>query len=97
MYTSQPPAFVNGAFPTYVCKLCTGIYGLRQGPRVWYTELANFLLSSGFKQSVADASLFILHHSTTPIYLIVYVDDIVTAYWSKHYCQVDLRSLMMIH
>lgn len=52
-------------------------YGLKQASRVWYTELTNFLLNSGFKRSVSDASLFILHHHTTPINLIVYVDDII--------------------
>ena len=37
----------------------------------------NFLIGQGFKRCVSDTSLFIFHHSTTPIYLIVYVDDII--------------------
>lgn len=65
------------ALPTHVCKLRKAIYGLKQAPRAWYTELTNFLLSTGFKQSMANTSLFILHHATTPIYLIVYVDNII--------------------
>ena len=36
-------------------------------------------MSSGFKRSVADASLFIQHHHLAPIYIIVYVDDIILA------------------
>lgn len=73
----QPPGFVNGAFPNHVCKLRKAIYGLKQGPRAWYTELTNFLLRMGFKRCFSDTSLFILPHSTSPIYLIVYVDDII--------------------
>lgn len=77
VYMSQPPGFVDTAHPSYVCKLRKAIYGLKQAPRAWYTELTNFLLNSGFKRSFADTSLFILHHQSTPIYLIVYVDDII--------------------
>lgn len=79
VFMTQPPGFSNAAYPNYVCKLRKTIYGLRQSPRVWYTELANYLLSSGFKRSIADASLFIQHHHLAPIYIIVYVDDIILA------------------
>lgn len=74
---SQPPIFIDTAFPNHVCKLHKAIYGLRQAPRAWYMELTSFLLGAGFKRSVADNSLFISHHSSTPLYLIVYVDDII--------------------
>lgn len=77
VYMAQPPGFHDVTFPNYVCKLRKAIYGLKQAPRAWYTELANFLLSYGFKRSIADASLFIHHHHGSPLYLIVYVDDIV--------------------
>ena len=42
-----------------------------------YNELKQFLLTSGFLNSTADTSLFILHRSTVTIYLLVYVDDII--------------------
>lgn len=77
VYMVQPPGFEDTNFPGYVCKLRKAIYGLQQAPRAWYTELAQFLESSGFKRSVVDASLFIHYHHSSPMYLIVFVDDIV--------------------
>ena len=77
VYMAQPPGYIDTTFPTHVCKLKKAIYGLKQAPRAWYTELTTFLLGKGFKRAVSDASLFILHHSKAPVYLIVYVDDII--------------------
>lgn len=39
--------------------------------------MTRFLENCGFKRSVTDVSLFIYHHHTSPIYLIVYVNNIV--------------------
>lgn len=77
VYIAQPSGFVDRDKPNYVCKLRKALYGLKQAPRVWYTELRNFLISSGFKNSQSDASLFILLRSDIVIYVLVYVDDIV--------------------
>ncbi|KAH9649490.1 hypothetical protein KPL70_025997 [Citrus sinensis] len=40
-------------------------------------NLKNFLLSSGFKNSYADASLFVFNVNGHILYLLVYVDDII--------------------
>ena len=77
VYLSQPPGFVDLDNPSYLCKLNKAIYGLKQAPRAWYTELRQFLLSSGFHNSHADTSLFILKTGEHFIYLLVYVDDII--------------------
>lgn len=77
VYMAQPPGFIDPDFPTHVCKLKKAIYGLKQAPRAWYTELTHWLVSQGFRRCVSDTSLFILHHATNPIYLVVYVDDII--------------------
>ena len=74
---SQPQGFVDLDNPSYVYKLRKSIYGLKQAPRAWYTELHKFLLASGFQNSLADTSLFILKHGGHLIYLLVYVDDII--------------------
>ena len=74
---SQPQGFVDPDNPSYVCKLRKAIYGLKQAPRAWYTELRKFLLASGFQNSLANTSLFILKHGGHLIYLLVYVDDII--------------------
>lgn len=61
----------------HVCKLKKVLYDLKHAPRAWYTELTKFLLSFRFSNSLSDSSLFIYHQSSTTIYLLVYVDDIV--------------------
>ncbi|KAG7599495.1 Reverse transcriptase RNA-dependent DNA polymerase [Arabidopsis suecica] len=77
VYMSQPPGFIDKDKPHYVCRLHKAIYGLKQAPRAWYNELRDFLLSNGFVNSLADASVFIFHMGAVIIYMLVYVDDIV--------------------
>jgi histone deacetylase 1/2 len=77
VFMIQPPGFVNKNFPDHVCRLKKALYGLKQAPRAWYTELRVFLLSLGFVNSTADASLFIYHKQGVTVYLLVYVDDII--------------------
>lgn len=74
---SQPPGFVHPQFPNHICKLRKSLYGLKQAPRAWYMELTQFLLTFGFRKSMADASLFIYTHDSVTCYFMVYVDDIV--------------------
>ncbi|KAL6333900.1 hypothetical protein AAG906_039311 [Vitis piasezkii] len=57
--------------------ISNAIYGLKQAPRAWYRELRQFLLTSGFKNSHSDTSLFVLRSSNHVLYLLVYVDDII--------------------
>lgn len=47
------------------------------GSRAWYQELRTYLVTVGFKNSLADASLFVYHCGTSYVYLLVYVDDIL--------------------
>ncbi|RVW86311.1 Retrovirus-related Pol polyprotein from transposon RE1 [Vitis vinifera] len=77
VFMAQPLGFVDSDHPSYVCKLHKAIYGLKQAPRAWYHELRQFLLTSGFKNSHSDTSLFVLRSSNHVVYLLVYVDDII--------------------
>ncbi|RVW50155.1 Retrovirus-related Pol polyprotein from transposon RE1 [Vitis vinifera] len=77
VYMSQPPGFVDQDHPTHICRLRKAIYGLKQAPRAWYQELHTFLLSSGFKNSYVDASLFVFNVDGHILYFLVYVDDII--------------------
>ena len=71
----QPPGFVDQDHPSYVYKLRKAIYGFKQTPRAWYHEVRTFLLHSGFKNSHADTSLFVLTIAGHIMYRLVYVDD----------------------
>ncbi|CAA7032031.1 unnamed protein product [Microthlaspi erraticum] len=77
VYMQQPPGFVDKDRPDYVCKLNKAIYGLKQAPCAWYLELKEYLLVSGFANSLADASLFIYRHRRSFLYVLIYVDDII--------------------
>lgn len=77
VYMKQPPGFIDKDNPHAVCRLRKAIYGLKQAPRAWYNELRNFLLQSGFTNSLADASLFIYNKQGVLIYMLVYVDDLI--------------------
>lgn len=74
---SQPPGFTHPEFPSHICKLKKSLYGLKQAPRASYLELTSFLVSTGYRKSRADPSLFIYHSNGILSYLLVYVDDFV--------------------
>lgn len=84
---AQPPGFTDPTRPTHVCRLWKAIYGLKQAPRAWYSELRSFLISSGFKNSLSDTSLFILKVQGKFIYVLVYVDDILVTGTDSHLVQ----------
>ena len=77
VYMTQPIGFLDSAKPSHVCQLHKSLYGLKQAPRAWFERFTSHLLTLGFSASVADASLFILHHGSTTVYLLLYVDDII--------------------
>ena len=105
VYMMQPPGFVDKDNPTAVCKLRKAVYGLKQAPRAWYNELKTYLLSCGFRNSYADASLFIYNSNGVLMYMLVYVDDIILTgnntdhinrfvqSFSQHFSLKDLGSL----
>ncbi|KAK6131582.1 hypothetical protein DH2020_034596 [Rehmannia glutinosa] len=76
VYMSQPEGFADSLHPTYVCKLQKALYGLKQAPRAWFLKLTGFLSSIGFKQSVADSSLFYESSNGAQMFILIYVDDI---------------------
>lgn len=77
VYMRQPPGYVNPQFPDHVCRLKKALYGLKQAPRAWYQRFAVYISSLGFRSSKSDTSLFIYHHGSDVIYLLLYVDDII--------------------
>lgn len=57
VYMKLPPGFsssTNGR----VCRLHKSLYGLKQFPRCWFAKLGMALKAYGFRQSLADYSLF---------------------------------------
>ena len=77
IYCSQPAGFVDSSRPDMVCRLNKSLYGLKQGPRAWYSWFDIFPLTLGFVEAKSDTSLCIYHHGAETAYLLLYVDDIV--------------------
>ena len=75
IYMEQPQGFTDIALPHHVCRLRKSLYGLKQAPREWYHKLSSQLLRLSFTGSKTDTSLFFLN--TGPIYVLIYVDDIL--------------------
>ena len=94
VYMEQPPRFIDDASPTHVFKLRKTIDGLRQASHAWYTELRNFLLTQGFKNSRSDTSLFIFHQNGLTHYLLVYVDNIIITRSSLPFINKFIDSLV---
>lgn len=53
------------------------INDVRKSSRAWYDELKSFLISNHSKPTIFYPSLFIHHSTTSPIYILAYVDDII--------------------
>lgn len=77
IYMKQPQGYEEGG-PDTVCHLRKALYGLRQAPRAWHARLKKELESLGCVASEADPGLYILRVDK-PLYLLVYVDDLLIA------------------
>ena len=58
-----------------VCKLKKALYGLKQSPRAWSGRLSHAMRKYGFKQALADHTLFYKCDQNGITLLLVYVDD----------------------
>ncbi|RVW73310.1 Retrovirus-related Pol polyprotein from transposon RE2 [Vitis vinifera] len=79
VYMEQPPGFVAQGESGLVCRLRRSLYGLKQSPRAWFSRFSSVVQEFGMFRSIANHSVFYHHNSSGQcIYLVVYVDDIVT-------------------
>ena len=56
---------------------------LKQSLRQWNKQFDSFMLSHDFKRSKYDSCVYIKHVNGSPIYLLLYVDDMLIAAKSK--------------
>ncbi|KAK1649737.1 hypothetical protein QYE76_067542 [Lolium multiflorum] len=83
IYMDQPEGFVVPGKEDLVCKLKRSLYGLKQSPRQWYKMFDSFMLAHEFKRSQYDSCVYIKFVNGSPIYLLLYVDDMLIAAKSK--------------
>jgi hypothetical protein len=77
VYMKQPPGFEDSARPEYICKFDMSLYGLKQGPREWFSRLSTTLLALGFSASKTDISLFLFNKGGIKIRFLINVDDVI--------------------
>jgi hypothetical protein len=83
IYMDQPEGFIVLGKEDLVCKLKRSLYGLKHSPSQWYKRFASFMLAYGFKRSQYDSCVYIKFVNGSPIYLLLYVDDILIIAKSK--------------
>jgi hypothetical protein len=87
------PEIQREEFPGKIGLLIKTIYGLKQSPREWYQLLNDVLISIGFLRTQSDHSIFIKRehrkrehakrehgkreHGKSPLYVMIYVDDLL--------------------
>ena len=78
IYMEQPQGFISTGKETRVCHLKKAIYGLKQASRAWNSNIHAALTELGFKWTIADAGVYVMHQreGDGPVYVILYIDDI---------------------
>ena len=61
IYMEQPQGFIFTGKETQVCRLKKAIYGLKQASRAWNSNIHAALTELGFKRTVTDAGIYIMH------------------------------------
>ena len=67
----------------WVLQLLKGLYGIKQGPRIWALKLHLVLTMIGFKRIDCDHSIYIYWHGNARIIMPIHVDDLLIASNSK--------------
>ena len=83
IYMTQPKGFIDVHHPEYVCLLEKSLYRLKQLPRQRYKKFDNFVIKSGFVRSKYDSCIYYMLNDNIPIYLLLYVDDMLLINESK--------------
>ena len=92
IYMKQPEGYHDGT--SRVCKLVKALYGLKQSPRMWYHKLSSILEKHKFKRSIHDEALFVSHKvPSSPVWCLVYVDDILMTSPSAEVLQATVDKL----
>jgi hypothetical protein len=79
VYVVKPPVGCHCSAPDTYWRLLRSLYGLRRAPKLWYERLSSHLRSMGLTQSAISPCLFVgtLIEGQPPIYVGIYVDDII--------------------
>lgn len=77
IYMHQPSGYEFSGAEHLFCHLRRSIYGLKQSPHTWYSEIDSFLQSTSWICSNADPNLYIFREGSSIILLLLYVDNLL--------------------
>jgi hypothetical protein len=79
VYFVKPPVGCHHSSPGTIWRLTRSLYGLRRAPKLWFDKLCAHLKSIGLQNSENSPCLFkgFLIKGGPPIYVGIYVDDII--------------------
>nr|KYP31214.1 Retrovirus-related Pol polyprotein from transposon TNT 1-94 [Cajanus cajan] len=77
IFVEQPEEFQVKGHEEKVYKLKTALYGLKHGPRAWYSRIDDYLQNLGFINIPGEATLYVKMMDTNLIIVSVYVDDLL--------------------
>ena len=60
-----------------MCRLKKALHGLKQSPRAWFGRLNYAMKGFGYKQAMADHTLFFKRDGDDITLLIIYIDDMI--------------------
>ena len=60
-----------------MCQLKRALYGLKQSPRAWYTEISISFIRLGFPKCETDANLYQIVVYGKILIIVLYVDDLI--------------------
>jgi len=94
IYMVQSVGYIDSIKPQHVCLLKKSLYGLKQSPRQWYKKFDHYVSKIDFIRSQYD-NCFYFTLSDIPVYLLLYVDDILLISKSKSKIS-ELKSMLNI-
>jgi hypothetical protein len=80
---------------TIVVRLKKALYGLKNSGKLWYEEMHQFLINTGFARSLMDKCLYTRRDGNLVTHALVYVDDILLVGNDAKFrlrCKTELRS-----
>lgn len=92
VYINQPEGYESG--DNKVFKLQKALYGLKESPRVWYDCFDKFIQTLSFVRSNYDYCLYVNRANKDPIYILIFVDDLLICCKNKNIIEEIKTSLM---
>lgn len=92
VYVSQPEGYESGDNKVY--KLQKALYGLKESPRVWYDCFDEYIKTLNFVRSNYDYCLYVNRASKDPIYILIFVDDLLICCKNKNKIEEIKTSLV---